>query len=113
MAESRCSTQRALTACSVWLTVGFIGASALAAGLVQLFNGELEWLSALALALSGGMLATVGWRRSRSVLQHAERVSPVATSARSDPASHALQALRRRRDRHVARHTDAIGPEAQ
>ena len=66
------NTERALIACSLWLHIGFIGAAALAVGLLQLFDGEAKW-SSLALALSGGVLAAPSWRRARTVLEHAER----------------------------------------
>jgi hypothetical protein len=112
MAESRRNTERALAACWGWLIVGFIGASALAAGLMQLLDRELESLSAPALALSGGILATAGWRRSRSSLEDAKPVSTVATNAPNDPASRALQAYLRRRDSHIA-DPDATCPGKQ
>ena len=60
--------QRAVVASSVWLRVGFIGATAAAAGLLQLLDGDLAWLSPLALAFCGGMLAAVSWSRARVVL---------------------------------------------
>jgi len=78
MADVQNSTERALIACSLWLQIGFIGAPALAAGSLQLFGGETKWLSALALALSGGVLAAASWRRARTVLEHAERSSAVS-----------------------------------
>jgi hypothetical protein len=87
MPELQKNAQRALVACSLWLNVGFIGTAALAAGLLQLFDGEATWLSALALAFSGGVLATASWRRGLSVLEHAEQASAVATDARSKPTS--------------------------
>jgi hypothetical protein len=71
-------TERALVACSLWLHIGLIGAAALAVGLLQLFDGETKWLSALALAFSGGALAAASWRRARTVLEHAERSSTVS-----------------------------------
>jgi hypothetical protein len=109
MAESRRNTERALAACWVWLMVGFVGASALAAGLMQLLDSEVESLSALALAFSGGILATAGWRRSRSSLEDAKRVSAVATNAPNDPASRSIQPYLRRRDNHIA-YPDATRP---
>jgi len=68
MPDRQTNTERALIACSLWLHIGFIGATAL-----QLFDGEAKWSSALALALSGGVLAAASWRRARTVLEHAER----------------------------------------
>ena len=78
MPERQNNTERALIACSLWLHIGFIGATALAVGLLQLFDGEAKWSSALALALSGGVLAAASWRRARTVLEHAERSSAVS-----------------------------------
>ena len=62
-----------LVACSLWLHIGFIGASALAAGLLQLFDGEAKWSFALALAFSGAVLAAASWRRGLIVLERADR----------------------------------------
>lgn len=60
--------ERALLTSSVWLRVGFIGATAVAAGVLQLLEGDLAWLSPLALAFCGGVLAAVSWSRARAVL---------------------------------------------
>lgn len=84
MPESQNNTDRALVASSLWLHVGFIGACALAAGLIQLFDGETTWLSALSLGFCGGALAAAGWRRGRSILERAERMSVVAADAPAD-----------------------------
>ena len=111
MADSACNSQRRLAACRAWLIVGFSGASAVAAGLLQLFDGE--WLSALTLAVSGAMLATVSWRRSRSVLEQAKRVSTIAADAPHDTASRTLQTYRTRRDNQVASFPDATRPGPQ
>lgn len=113
MADGGRNTQRALGACGVWLVVGFIGASAMAAGLLQLVDGDRDWLSALALAVSGGTVAIAGWRRSHSVLEQAKGVSAIATKVPRDPGARALQVYRRRRDGPVASYPDASGPEAQ
>jgi len=78
MPDRQTNTERARIACSLWLHIGFIGATALAVGLLQLFDGEAKWSSALALALSGGVLAAASWRRARTVLEHAERSSDVS-----------------------------------
>ena len=70
------NTERALVACRLWMHIGFIGATALAAGLLQLFDGEGKWLWALALALLGGVLAAASWRRALTILEHAEWPQP-------------------------------------
>lgn len=72
MPELRGEGGRALLACGLWLRVGFIGASAAIVGLIQLFGGETTPLSALALALGGGALAVLGWRRAHLALQRAD-----------------------------------------
>jgi len=52
----------------MWLRVGFIGASAVAVGLIQLFGGEVKSLPALALTASGLALAFFSWHRARKSL---------------------------------------------
>jgi hypothetical protein len=89
MPQLQNNTERALIVCSLWLHIGFIGAAAMAVGLLQLFDGEPERLSALALVFSGGVLAAASWRRARAVLEHAERTSAVATAAPSESTSRA------------------------
>jgi len=78
MPQIQNTSERALVACSLWLHIGFIGAIVLVVGLLQLFGGETKWLSALALALSGGVLATASWHHARTVLEDAERSSAVS-----------------------------------
>jgi len=78
MPDIQSTSEPALVACSLWLHIGFIGAALLAVGLLQLFGGETKWLSALALAFSGGVVAAASWRRARTVLEHAERSSAVS-----------------------------------
>ena len=78
MAQSQDNSDRALLACSLWLHAGFIGAVAVAAGLIALFGGEASALSGLALAFSGGVLATACWRRARTVLEDSKPATTVA-----------------------------------
>jgi hypothetical protein len=63
---------QALTTSSLWLRVGFIGASAVAAGLVLALRSEANPLSALALVLGGGLLAAASWRHARNILERAD-----------------------------------------
>ena len=84
MPDIQNTTERALVACSLWLHIGLIGAAALAVGLLQLLDGETKWLSALALAFSGGVLAAASWRRARTVLEHAERSLAVSVHSWKD-----------------------------
>jgi hypothetical protein len=74
MPELQDNIERVLVACSLWLHIGLIGASAIAVGLLQLFDGEARWPFALALAISGGVLAAVSWRSGLTVLERADRV---------------------------------------
>ena len=78
MAQSQDNSDRALLACSLWLHAGFIGAVAVAAGVILLFGSEASPLSALALVLSGGVLAAASWRRARTVLEHSKQATTVA-----------------------------------
>jgi hypothetical protein len=73
VSDLRTHDEHAQVACVIWLHSGFIGASVCAVGLLQLFDGETKWYSALALALLGGVLAAASWRRSHTVLDQAER----------------------------------------
>jgi uncharacterized protein YjiS (DUF1127 family) len=75
---SQDGNQLALVACSLWLMSGFIGASALAAGMLQLFEGPASPLSALTLVVCGGILAAASWHRARAALGHAVQAPAVA-----------------------------------
>ena len=85
MPDKSNNTERALIACSVWLHLGFIGAAASAAGLLELVDGT--WLSGLALIVSGGVLAAMSWRRARKVLQTAEGTWKATTIVPGEPLS--------------------------
>jgi len=74
---------RAVVMCGLWLHTGFVGAVAVAAGLIELFDPGVSWLSALALAFFGGALAAASWRRGRAVLEDAEALPAVAKAAPS------------------------------
>jgi len=78
MAQFQNNSDRALLACSFWLHSGFIGAVAVAAGVIQLFDGDASLSSALALALSGAVLAAASWRRARTVLEDSKPATTVA-----------------------------------
>lgn len=60
---------RALVVCALWLHIGLIGATAGAAGLVVLVGGDAAPLPALAVAMLGGSIAFLAWRRGRRVLE--------------------------------------------
>jgi hypothetical protein len=70
---SQDGNQRALAPCSLWLLIGFIGATVLAAGILRFFETPASWLSALTLVVCGGIVAARSWRLGRAALGHAER----------------------------------------
>ena len=72
--------RRALIESGLWLRIGFIGASGVAAGIIQLFGGEVKPISALALAVGGGVLATLSWRRAGAILESADKPASAAPS---------------------------------
>ena len=84
MPERRIDDERVQLACAIWLHTGFIGASAFAGGLVEVFVGDM-WSSALTLSLLGGVLAVASWRRSRTVLERAGRQLAGVENARVNP----------------------------
>jgi hypothetical protein len=90
MSESRNNTRRAFVTCSLWLYIGFIGAGALAAGLLRLFDDEPRGPRALALAFFGGVLAAASWRRGLIAAEHAEPASAIATDEPSESISRAF-----------------------
>ena len=75
---------RRLVACGLWLHLGLIGASTLAVGLLQCFDGEGP--RALGLASFGAMLAAASWRRGLAVLEHVWHAPAVVTGASNDPS---------------------------
>jgi hypothetical protein len=82
------SARRALVESGLWLRIGFIGASGLAAGIIQLLGNEVKPIPALALAVGGGVLATLSWRRAGAILDSADE--PTALVAPSSARDHAL-----------------------
>ena len=70
-----------LVACGLWLRAGFVGASALAGGVVALFTREGNPFSMTAIALLGGALAVVGWRRARHLMDSVDSSASEASGA--------------------------------
>jgi hypothetical protein len=103
--------ERTLVACSLWLHIGFIGASASATGLLWLFGGDAEWLSALALAISGGMLAAASWRHARTVLGYAERAPALGSVASRERAPRPSTRQTGRATKAVSPYSATSGPE--
>ena len=52
----------------MWLRAGFVGASAVAVGLLQMWSGEVKPFSALVLTAGGLALALFSWNRARKSL---------------------------------------------
>ena len=65
----------------LWMNIGFIGASALATGVLQLFHGDARLGWVFALAFGGSALAVFGWRRARIVLEADDGASAATASA--------------------------------
>jgi hypothetical protein len=84
----------ALFACGLWLRAAFVGASGFAAGLIQLFDGGMQPLAALTLAIGGGALAVVSWWRARVALDPAAEAAPATAPARSPVRSRGLSGTR-------------------
>ena len=90
------SSSPSLVSSSMWLYIGLIGASTLAAGLLQWFYGDprLPWSPIV--ALFGGAVAVASWRRGFTVLEQAECASAVATNVSSEPTLRVLPSDRTR-----------------
>jgi hypothetical protein len=87
MTKPRHSATRQLIGYSVWVHIGHVGAVAVAAGLLQLLNGDTTTLSALALACSGGVLAAASWRCALNALERADFPSIAAGTSAGAPES--------------------------
>ena len=83
--ELRGPAGRALLICGLWMRLAFVGASAVAVGVIQLFGHEASPLSALALAVGGAAVAVVSWRRAHAALSEDADVpaTPAAAPSRS------------------------------
>jgi hypothetical protein len=62
-----------LFALGLWIRLGFIGGSALFAALVSMIDPSTRTGAALVVAVAGGTLALVAWRRVRRALQEEDR----------------------------------------
>ena len=80
------ATRRAMLACGLWMRLGFIGASLVAVGVIQLFDGETSALSAFSFVAGGAVLALLGWRRAPAALAPLSHVdAPVISRAGAPP----------------------------
>jgi len=75
------SDSRAIAASGTWSGIGFIGASALAAGVLMLTRGGAGVLAAFGLVLGGGALAIYAWRRAWNILDRLDHSSAVEVGA--------------------------------
>ena len=73
-------TRRAMLACGLWMRLGFLGASLVAVGVIQLFDGETSALSAFSFVAGGAVLAVLGWRRAHAALASLGTVNPPVIS---------------------------------
>jgi len=72
--------------CGIWLRVAFIGASAFAVGLMQLFGDEVKMLPALALTVVSGLLTAFSVRRARGALDAADDAASAVRLSAGSPA---------------------------
>ena len=78
--------RRAFVAFGLWLRLGIIGALGLVGGVLELIDGGVKPLSALTLAIGGGVLVAIGAWRGRAALKHVDEAA-VVTSMASWPAT--------------------------
>jgi hypothetical protein len=79
----------ALFASGLWLRVGAVGAFGIVGILHQMFIGEMQPLSGLALAAGAGVLVVMSWWRARAVLDSIGKDNETTVIA-SSPARSAL-----------------------
>jgi hypothetical protein len=79
----------ALFASGLWLRVGTVGAFGIVGILHQMFIGEMQPLSGLALAAGVGALVVMSWWRARAVLDSIGKANGTTVAAPS-PARRAL-----------------------
>jgi hypothetical protein len=84
MPELQGPAGRALLACGLWMRLGFVGASAVAVGVIQLFGNEASPLTALALAVGGAAVAVMSWRRAHAALSKNADVPATTAAAPSE-----------------------------
>ena len=84
MPEPNGPARRALLACGLWMRLGFVGASAAAVGVIELFGNEASPLTALVIALGGAAVAVVSWRRAHAALSKDADVPATTAAAPSE-----------------------------
>ena len=80
--DLRNETGRALAKSGLWMIVGYIGASTLTLGLLSIFSGEGNPLTALVFVFAGGALATYAWRSAYRVLDRIDTDTPITGQTR-------------------------------
>jgi hypothetical protein len=91
ISPSRPPIGRGPVVCGIWLRVAFIGASAFAVGVMQLFGDDVKLLPALALTVVSGLLTAFSARRARGALDVADEApTSVELSARSPAGALAI-----------------------
>jgi len=83
----RNQVERGPVVSGLWLRVTFIGLSAFAVGLIQLFDGSVKPLSALALAVVGAAMAVFSTRLARRALDVDEGAARAVKAATVLPAN--------------------------
>ena len=76
---SSAKARRALLACGLWVRAAFVGASATAIAMIQLFQGEWSAMFAISTIVAGVALTVFSYRRSQAALGDAAK--PVIVSA--------------------------------
>lgn len=71
----------ALFASGLWLRLGTVGAFGLVGILHQMFTGEMQPLSGLALAAGAGVLVVMSWWRARAVLDYVNEADESSAAA--------------------------------
>jgi hypothetical protein len=72
--ELRGKTPWPLVASSLWLRLGFVGATGAVVALVELYKGEADLLAALAWIFGGAWLTLLSWRRAKVLLDRLDRL---------------------------------------
>jgi len=75
-----------LLACGLWMRAAFIGASAAAMGVIQLFEGEWSASVALTVAAAGVGVTFLSWRRAQAALGGADE--PARVTGATPAAAH-------------------------
>ena len=76
--ELRGKTPWPLVASSLWLRLGFVGATGAVVALIELYKGEADLLAALAWIFGGAWLTALSWRRAKILLDRLDGVDGAA-----------------------------------